>query len=203
MAYRKLEPVPREPRRTMQDTATPMKVYVQNGATANFAVPCWYREAHIPIRAIPHDGIMHDHRGWPNPRHKDGSCQWWDFSSCRCCAGHACHIAPGSAGCGMHRTCKDYIDMRKVFPIHLKTEGYSKVKVDLLDAPAGVTATAWIDEDFDWIVRVMFDVATKAAITESAEVRFSVRVERTDGQRTYRDIVTIGTLKVLPAVLSA
>lgn len=206
MAYRKLQPHKPHRNRTMQDTVTPGRTFVHNGATAYLAVPCWYHELRRPKPVRPHNRLVHDHMGWPDPRRPDRGCQNWDFAECRCSKGHYVegpHVPyTGHAGCGMHRHCRDYIDLRKFFPVHLTEEGYTKAVVDMENPPAGVKAEAWIDEANDWVVRILFDVAIPN-MTEPLRLKYTVRVERGTGNRIHRDIVTIGVLDILPAVYKA
>ena len=46
-------------RRTVEATATPMRVYVTNGSTADVAFPCFYQEVKPPKPAIHHDIHYH------------------------------------------------------------------------------------------------------------------------------------------------
>ena len=110
MSYRKLQKPVRKPNRTMQATATPSRLFIHNGATAEFAVPCWYKEMRWPIRTPHHSRPLHDHHGWPTPSSPDASCQPHDFSACgnwdrakRCCRlGHThAHCPHQRRGPGM------------------------------------------------------------------------------------------------------
>lgn len=201
MSYRINEPKPPVRRRTMQDTATPNTVYVHNGCTASLAVPCWYLEAKRPVPVMPHDRQFHDMVGWPTPDWPDHCCQDWDFAR-SCCGLHP------KDRCEPMR-CRRYLDMGRLVPIHLTEEGYQgtpKVQVvggDGTDA-VGVDASAWIDSDDDWVVRVLFDVMVNGVLTpedDPAEFYYSIFLEREDDKnQTRRDLAAMGRLIVLPAV---
>lgn len=204
MGYR-MEPHPHHHRnRHMQDTATPAKVFVHNGVTADLAIPCWYREVRLPFRVRPHDRHLHDHLGWPDPRHPDRSCQIpiehrvIDHRFNR-------RLVPWH-----HR----YIDYAGVSPIHFLSEyeGYENATIKWLDEHEGITATAVIDPVDDWIVRVLFDVQDPNATDEPQEYRFSVYVNAPERitqnpktgeagrtQPARRDLVYLGKLVVLPS----
>ena len=204
MGYRKLEPKPRLKNRNMQDMVTPGRNFVHNGATAYFAIPCFYQEIRHPVRVRPHNRLVHDHLGWPNPQHRDRSCQAWDFANCTCRLGIECYTGCGSMSCGRERTCRKYIDMSRLFPIHLTREGYGNPVVEMTDPPAGLVASAWIDDVDDWVVRVLFDAQVESAVAEPVTVPFVVKVTRTDlHNKVHRDIVSLGKLTVLPAPLGA
>lgn len=180
---------PRPPRktRTMQDTITPGQVVVHNGTTASLAIPCFYQEMHRPVPAVPHDRMLHDMLGWPTPDHPDHSCQEWDFDR------HACRRTPHMKCDPPH--CDRYVDMGALLPVHLAEEGYGQVEVEL-QTPI-VEASARIDEDQDWIVRVMLE----------SELDMSVTTKRTTSMAVYvisderRDMVALVRVVVLPTGL--
>lgn len=183
-----------KPQRNVIDASTSMKVYAQNGVKTRIAIPCWYVEVLPPKRAHFHDRCHHDHIGWPSPSHPDHICQHSDFAHA-----HSHHHCGYEAYDEHHRgRHQKFLDPDLLVPIHFlsESEGYSKTpKVYFGDnKPAGISATATIDENEDWIIRVTFDIKTPAAATEEIEVPFSVFAENAE----KRDIVTIGTLVVLP-----
>lgn len=197
MGYRTFGDRPAPPKRTMQDTATPAKVFVHNGCTADLAVPCWYQEIHPPVRMKPHDRPRHDHMGWPDPCRPDMSCQLYEPFE----AGfppEPCHTHMGG-----HPPVRKLVDMSRVYPIHLSSEdeGYSKARVSFVGDHDGITATASIDADQDWIVRVRFEVRDANALEEPQTYRFTVFVdaEATGKLGARSDIVCLGELVVLPA----
>lgn len=147
--YRIDAPRPKPKRRTMQKTSTRGTVYVANGTTAELAIPCYYMEMHRPIPAEPHDRMHHDMLGWPTPDKPDSCCQEWDF------ANSCCRRTPHMKCCPPH--CEHFVDMRRLFPIHLKDEGYTRFDVDMIDKPSGLEATAYLDPDDDWVVRVRIE----------------------------------------------
>lgn len=208
MSYRIHEhPRPVGPQRSIVDISTPIKVIVHNGTTANIAFPCWYQEIHRPIPAHHHDHHWHDYVGWPSPTHPDHCCQLWAPDR------HCCSI-------GMHHECSPhchhYIDYRNVFPIHLTEEGYTGAAVkwvtDDRTAPTGITATALIDPDEDWVVRVNLDLDDPAALEEVKKYKFTVFAnapqKATTNPKTGQagrtlparsDIVALAELIVLPS----
>lgn len=207
MGYRLFDKKPKPPRRTMQDTITPTKVYAHNGTTVDLAIPCWYQEIHLPVRMQPHDRPMHDHVGWPNPRSRDRSCQLYEpFEA-------GCPPEPLHTEMGGHPPVHKLIDMRQLVPIHLTSdyEGYSSARVSFIGSHEGITGEASIDSEQDWIVRVVFTVADDNALEEPQTYKFSVHVTAdkrqtrtstgqfgaTQGGRS--DIVCLGELVVLPA----
>lgn len=147
--YRIDAPRPKPKRRTMQKTSTRGRVYVANGTTAELAIPCYYMEMHRPVPAEPHDRMRHDMLGWPTPDKPDSCCQEWDF------ANSCCRRTPHMKCCPPH--CEHFIDMRRLFPIHLKDEGYRRFVVDMVDKPSGLEAEAYLDPDDDWVVRVRIE----------------------------------------------
>lgn len=192
MGYR-TEERPRPPqRRSMQDTATPSRVFVHNGCTADLAIPCWYQEVHPPINVRPHDKPWHDHVGWPTPDHPDRICQLWEIEHP---GGHGCHEMYTHPGFRHPHDVRKLVDMRSVHPIHLLEEGYKDAFVEFIDEHEGIVATAQIDEKEDWTVRVFFDVLDPNALDKPRNYRFTVFV--TDGTR--RDIVCLSVLTVLPS----
>ena len=208
MSYRIHEhPRPLGPQRSIVDISTPIKVIVHNGTTANIAFPCWYQEIHRPIPAHPHDYHWHDYVGWPSPSHPDHCCQLWSPDR------HCCSLGKHHE-CSPH--CHHYIDYRNVFPIHLTEEGYTgaaiKWNTENRNAPTGIVATAEIDPDEDWVVRVNLDLDVADAIEEPQKFKFTVfanapQIATTNpktGQsgRTLparSDIVALAELIVLPS----
>lgn len=194
MAYRLKKTPPPRPRRTVVDTATPVKLYVHNGSTGDFAFPCWYQEVHHPLPGVLHDKHWHDHIGWPSPRHPGHSCQLWIPEPGYCapdlhyeCATHAHH----------------YVDMSRVIPIHLTSadEGYNSVSVAWVQQPQGITTTAWIDDDEDWIVRLNIACNDPNAKEEPQTYKLTVFVNApaSTGKPARHDIVVLAELTVLPS----
>ncbi len=88
--------------------------------------------------------------------------------------------------------------MSSVFPIHLRAEGYTDITVSFKDAPEGLTASAWIDEKDDWIIRVHFSAACADAIQDPVKVMYAVFAKGTQGKHPVKDLVTKGVLVILP-----
>ena len=201
MSYRINErPHPR-PQRSVTDVATPVRLTVSNGTIAHFAFPCWYQEVHPPVPAHPHDHHRHDYEGWPAPSHPDHCCQLW--SPIR----HMCSIGERHE-CSPH--CEHYVDLGKVFPIHLSEEGYSSIQVSWATedgvAPEGLDVVGWIDEDDDWVVRVTVSSEVPTALEKPQRARFSVFVcageqegVKLKSGMPRRDLVVLADLTVLPA----
>lgn len=153
-SYRIDQPKPKPPRRTLEKLTTPGTIYIHPIETVELAIPCYYMEMRPPVPARPHDRMVHDMLGWPWPDKPDCSCQEWDFDR------HRCRRTPHMKCDPPH--CKDYIDMRRLIPIHLTEEGYSGADVVLNDSegkPVDVNTSdiqieAHIDATDDWIVRV-------------------------------------------------
>ena len=143
----------RQPARTipeLNDVATPVRMNIQNGATADFAIPCWY---------IDDENMINDY-----PYH--------------------CH-------------CDELVDMDKLIPIHLREEGYTKASISFIDKPAGLTATASIDNTYDHIIRISLNAQVPTATTEAVNCTFVVHVVRPN----TIDIVYHGVLVILPTPL--
>lgn len=189
MSYRIGEQKPPKPVRTLQDTATKSKIFVQNGTVFHMAIPCWYKIIDPPVPAHPHCRTWHDHVGWPSPNHPDHSCQAWDFA-------HSCCSHDAHRHCS--DTCKDYIDMGKLSPVHLLREGYQDVIVSLDEAPDGFQAEGYIDTDKDWIVRIIIGAMVPEALKEKIEVPYTVFVEGFLDDMKHRDVVSRGTIVIIP-----
>ena len=187
-SYRIDEPRPRPKQRSMQDTATPGTVFVHQGTTAHLAIPCFYQEAHFPVHAHPHDRMRHDMLGWPTPEHPDHSCQEWDFDR------HCCRRTPHMKFCPP--SCERFVDLGRLFPIHLTDEGYDGVEVE--QQTELVTVTGHIDSDQDWVVRL--DVESDVDISVTKPQRTSVAVYVTRGDDA-RDLVSLVKVIVLPVAI--
>ena len=189
MSYRIGERKPHGPVRTMQGTATPARWFVQNGTVLHMAVPCWYKVIEPPVPAHPHCRPWHDHVGWPSPRHPDHVCQRWDFAhSC-------CSFDEKKRECDH---CHMYLDMSRLLPIRLRREGYTGAEVALDNPPSGLSASASIDADKDWIVRIDVSAKSEEAVKERVEIPFTVFATGTVLGREACDVVSRGTLIVLP-----
>lgn len=194
MGYRIKEHKPKPPRRDVQGTTSPSTVFVQNGTTFEYAIPCWYLIAEEPVRAHCHSRQHHDHVGWPSPTKPDHICQDWELA-------HSCHAH--DSGHHHHDHCHRYLDMEKLKPIHLSDEGYESVDVAFDDAPDGLTATGYIDEDRDWVVRVTIDAMVADAIDKRIEIPYTVFVSGKVMEHYRRDAVSRGTMVILPGPIGA
>lgn len=142
---------------------------VRNGATLKAAFACYYYKYH--------DRKYHDHVGWPGPRNVDNSCQEV-FEP----APWIPHIA---------------IENDSLEPIKLLEENYSNAYVLIEDdAIANNSETdAWIDPEYDNVIRVRIAVNLPTFTSKPKETGFTVIVEQDD---LTRDAVCHGILKVLP-----
>lgn len=193
--------------RTVQKTTSPATFYVTNGQETRLAFPCWYKEIFPPVLAEHHCRDLHDHFGWPGPRHVDRSCQEWEYAHheqhCGCLdSSHRHDIAAKQDhryGENYHFDfCGPYLDLGKLWPIHLTEEGYDKIIVQAGDAKSGISAKGWIDKDKDWVVRVWF----KAAIPDLEKPFItSLAVRANNDVLNKIDTVFLGRLIVLPSAM--
>ena len=172
----------------MQDTATPGTVFVHQGTTARLAIPCFYQEAHFPVHAHPHDRMRHDMLGWPTPEHPDHVCQEWDFDR------HCCRRTPHMKFCPPF--CERFVDLGRLFPIHLREEGYEEVKVE--QQTGLVTVTGSIDADQDWVVRLVISSEVDMEVTKPQRTSAAVYVTREDD---VMDLVSLVKIIVLPVAI--
>ena len=208
MSYRIKEHHHHHGHRTMTDIATPMIVSVQNGSYSHLAIPCWYQEVKKPVRAKHHNRYWHHHVGWPSPNHPDHICQ---ISYEGNCFGHKC--PRGHDHC--HKTCAHYIDMTNIIPIRLRNkerENYTAARVVFDEKPAGLTASAEIDQVDDWVT---FNARCQKAIKEIVRCHFTVfidspgvessRIDPKTGRTITKnlpartDVVAHGILQILPS----
>lgn len=185
MAYRQIE-TEKPIRRILQDTATRNLTYIQNGATANLAIPCWYHEVRHPQHTHVHDREWHDHIGWPNPGNPDSSSQ----------DAYLIKGAPYqySDERGGWEDSGRYLDLSQFFPIHLEAEGYESVEILFANPPKGLTASGYLD---DYIIRFVISPQCDDALLEDVEVPYTVFVSGTVGKRKARDVVAKGVLHIL------
>lgn len=191
MGYRTIEK--KKPiRRVLQDTTTKNRTYVQNGATAHLAIPCWYDVVNMPQHIRCHHIDYHDHIGWPTPDHPDESCQ----------DGHLDQMVPSNRYSDYHHGWMGHhklLDMSMFYPIHLEEEGYTSVDVAFVNPPAGLTAEGYID---DYVVRFTLEPKCESAIEEDIDVPYTVFINGTIGTRTARDVVAKGVLHILSGAIS-
>lgn len=213
MPYRKnTEHRPPRQNRTVEKLTTPGLLLIQNGSITDFAFPCWYQEAHPPIRAHLHCKDWHDHVGEPSPHHPDDSCQPYDEFAAWWTEAHEIdrrypdyHNSPYH----LRHAHRRLIDMRGLVPIHLGAEGYNKVYVSIKDKPSGLTAEGSIDPYHDHVIRVRFSAAIEEAEDEYKDYRFTVAVggkfqeSPKSGQKAMRDIAVRGILRVMPNILDS
>lgn len=189
MGYRIEDHKPKPPRRDVQGATSPATVFVQNGSTLDYALPCWYLIVDPPMRAHCHSRQHHDHVGWPSPTHPDHICQDWEFA-------HSCHEHDNDFHHhhGHHDHHDMYIDPSKLAPIHLLDEGYTDIEVAFDDKPDGLFATGYIDAKRDWIIRINIDSMVADAIKDRIDVPYSVFASG-NGRR---DVVGRGVIAILP-----
>lgn len=196
MGYRIKEHRPHRPNRTMQDTVTPYRIFLENGQTSIVAVPCFYQEVRPPIPVHHHCRPWHDHVGWPSPSHPDHSCQDWDFATdCTTVAGRE----------ELVRACDRYIDLGRLIPIHFSEE-YEKndFEINVVDeegkADADIEASASLDEHDDWVIRMQIS-ANKTMKPGDDPVKrwFSLFHIGDDDRRT---LVSKGAMIVMPVFMA-
>ncbi len=190
MGYRQIER-PKPIRRVLQDTTTPNRTYVKNGATANLAVPCWYLEVDHPQHTHVHDREWHDHIGWPDPDHPDRSSQ--DAYVLR-----SPSFTYDPKGIGWNHVGR-YLDLSKCVPIHLEKEGYTGVDMAFTNKPQGLVTTGSID---DYVVRFRINPMCPDAVVHDLDVPYAVFVT---GRREHpvRDIVASGILHIIAGPFSS
>lgn len=198
MGYRQIEHKPKPKRRNLHDTSTRNKIYIQNGVTGYFAIPCWYNEMKHPIHTHLHNIDMHDHLGWPDPDHPDRSCQ----------SAHRHHLHPHHLSIpydhkrhGWHAP-HHLLDMSKVFPIHLKEEGYETISIVFDNPPDGLVGSGSIDSNDDWIIRLSIEPQCISAIKEDIEVPYAVFAKGKFDNRKVSHMVTKGILHIVAGPIS-
>ena len=190
MGYRTFKHEPHEPRRTMQVTATPLRIYVPNSGTAYVKIPCFYQEVKPPMKMRPHNRPLDDHMGWPDPRRADGSCQLYEPFE----AG----IEPSHTTMGGHPPVSKLLDMDGLIPIHFKDEGYRSL--DIAWSKSNPTSgkpdgRAFFDEEQDWVIYLIVGVTDKSDPQEEAIYKFSLWADGDPGL----GLVTTGEIVLLPA----
>lgn len=193
MGYRKIEK--KKPiKRVLQDVTTQNRTFIQNGAHAHIAIPCWYMEIRHPQHTYIHDREWHDHIGWPTPTNPDHSSQ------------DAYHIkgAPYQydTARGGWRNIFRYLDMSQCHPIHLLKEGYKTVEIAFANKPEGLNASGYIDPNQDWVVRFDINPMCDSAIEEDIDVPYTVFVNGNFGTRKVRDVVAKGILRIVAGPIS-
>jgi hypothetical protein len=183
------------PIRTMQQTVTPMHFYIMEGAKSTFSIPCFYYEPPKPDRAHRHNRLLHDHLGWPNPGHPDTICQHWHWADACCGKGH-------TSPC--HRHCRDYLDLNVMIPLRFKAEGGSVngVRLGGLDGwnANGLTVTASIDTECDWIIRLAVSAQTVDTDGKRRDARVAIFMNTVHQSQTYIQPLTTALITVLPAL---
>lgn len=181
--------------RSTEDTSSPMVKLIDNGATASFAFPCFYREVHHPHKAAIHSKRLHDHYGFPSPSYPDGICQE---------EGLLMEMLHSDIPCNNPKNIRSLLDVSTLIPIHLIAEGYTGVIVSFSETIPGLTVSkAWIDPNKDWIVRTILSAEVPSAIMKKVETMFQVRVYRSDEfDNEIKDVVCKGKLIVVPGPIS-
>lgn len=190
MSYRHHDHKPHKMHRSAVNITTPIKLFIHNGTATSFAFPCWYQEVKPPVPARIHNHHLHDHHGWPSWRHTDHICQMW--------IPEPGYTIDGPGEC--RRPFHNYIDYSKVTPIHLLSdyEGYDNEGiVAWVEKPEGIDATAYVDENEDWVVRVDISANDADAVERPQVYRFSVFLDSSTTHR--RDLVVLAELIVLPS----
>lgn len=89
---------------------------------------------------------------------------------------------------------------KNLSPIHLTEEGYTRVEVIFDDQPVGLVATAYIDEEEDWVIRLELNAQLDEAIEQRFRCRYTILIHmEVDNVITKTDMVCKGKLTVLPS----
>ena len=188
MGYRQLEHKPKHKHRDFHDTSSNNKIFIQNGVTGYFAIPCWYNEMRRPIHTKIHDIDKHDHLGWPDPKHPDHSCQSADRHHLSLPYDHCRH--------GWHVPSR-LIDMSKVFPIHLSKEGYESISIAFDNPPEGLEASGEIDHKDDWVIRLSISPKCEKIVNEDVDVPYTVFANGYFDDRKVTHMVTKGIIHII------
>ena len=146
---------------------------VRNGATIDIVFKCYY---YTPGQG--HDPHYHDYIGWPDPHHP----------------GHACQMAtPRDVDPRLPQPVLRTLDDQ--VPIHLTEEGYTETVVVFdEDVSDGITCSASIGSEDDYIVTAHFDTSFDTFEDNPKEYRFTLFVIN----GSIRDAVCRGILVVQP-----
>ena len=88
--------------------------------------------------------------------------------------------------------------MGNLIPIHLSKEGYTNIRIAFSSKVEGLRAEGKIDKKKDWIVRISFDAACASAVKEPVQVDFSIFADGMVNGRSVKDVISVGTLEILP-----
>lgn len=196
MAYRAYEPKCPPKHRNAQNLSTPARFYIVNGSIFELALPCWYHEILPSIPARHHCRDWHDHVGNPDPMHSDHVCQDHDY---------AIHVDAHR----IDRYCRTALNLKNLFPIHLREEGYETVEVAFDPPIDGLEAQGKIDQSDDWVLRITI----KAEVSEPQDehkpfqqltaplhpVRTRMAVRVYNSERSICDVAAIAELIITPA----
>lgn len=151
---------------------------VRNGATIDVLFPCYYYQ---PVEG--HDPHYHDFIGWPSPSTPGDACQMYPPRD--------------RYRWNRHPLMRNGEDLT---PIHLRLEGYDEAVVTFSDQDIAefVAATAWIDEDDDYLIRFHVNANLATFSDKPLDTWFTIFIKRNDGNMEYKDVVCHGILTVLP-----
>ena len=90
-------------------------------------------------------------------------------------------------------SCERFVDLGRLYPIHLREEGYESVKVE--QQTGLVTVTGSIDTDQDWVVRLSISSEVDMEVTKPQRTSAAVYVTRGDDTT---DLVSLVKIIVLP-----
>ena len=143
-----------------------MRFDVRNGAIMRVTFGCYYSDIH--------NRPMHDHLGWPEPRHPDRICQ----------------VLPNPLN--RHLKNKRVIEFD---PIHLAEEGYTEAVVTYEDSNLAehLQTTAWID---DYLVKMKVHADFDTFSDKPIDARFTIFIKDENG--SVIDAVCHGIVTVLP-----
>ena len=157
-------------REQFSDVAKQSVINLDNGTISRISIPCFYKYG----QSYPkHDRMMHDHVGWPSPRHVDDSCQ----------------LPP-----------MKYDQILVLNEIDLPSEGYTSIEVAMVDEPDGLTVSGVINHN---VINLTITIMCQDAIEENIDVPFAVYAIGSTAGRTdvesvdLRDVVTKGVLHII------
>lgn len=168
MGYRKLE-LPKHDDRVHRrvkatGSAGPI-IEIDARAIKKVAFPCFYVDDPLVEKAIPHKRDHHDHKGWPNARSVDHSCQAIYYKNA-----HWDHKP------------EPYVDPNRLIPIDLIEEGYEKYS---LECDYGVF-DGGVDPEQPWVIR--FSLLFPFSGTEPSEIPYTVYC---DDEAAFTGIIRI------------
>ena len=162
MGYRLPDERYADHRKYINDTARQTVISIDNGTINRIAIPAFFHKHH--------DRNLHDHLGWPYPRHPDDSCQ----------------LPP---------RCEFVLN-----EIDLVGDGYNAIEVSMINPPDGLLFTGNIDYNVITlnITAMCADAITNDLdVTFSVYATGVIDNDYDEEDVQLRDVVTKGTLHIV------